>query len=235
MIATALRVEIERYAQRARHDNPLFWKAEAGSLTAACIAKYLANLHHLLLHTPACMTRARHQALQMGAAPLASHFAHKLGEEDGHDAWAEHDIDKVSAQLPTRVPRPEVLDSMHDLVSFIGRIIDEDPCLYLSYLLFVENLTVLLGPEWLRLLEDRCGIPCSSMTVVKNHADLDREHVEEALDTIDALVADPQKLPRMREVLLESMAHFDRFCAEITQEARDTRAALDAASHVSAA
>jgi len=76
------------------------------------------------------------------------------------------------------------------------------------------------------------------MTVVGNHIELDRDHVEAALDEIDALVADPTKLPRMREVLLDSFAHFDRFCAEVTS-LRDASygsgLSRDAARHVSAA
>jgi hypothetical protein len=73
------------------------------------------------------------------------------------------------------------------------------------------------------------------MTVVANHAELDREHVQEALDEIDELVGDPRKLPRMRAVLLESMTRFDRFCAEITEERTHDARASRASQHVSAA
>jgi hypothetical protein len=180
------------------------------------------------------LARARDRAAASGDSALAGHYAHKLSEETGHDAWAEHDIQRVSAQAMAAVDR-ETVPAMRDLVAFIPKIIDEDPALYLSYILFVEHLVVVLGPEWLLLLEQHCGIPRSSMTVIGNHAELDREHVEEALDSIDDLVGDPTKLLRMREVLWESMAHFDRFCAEITQESRDPRASRDAAPHVSAA
>jgi hypothetical protein len=235
MIATALRAEIDQYAVRARRSNPLFRKAEAGLLTAGRIKDYLTNLHHLLLHTPAFLTRARERANALGDGSLAKHYEHKLGEEVGHDVWAEQDIERISAKVTER-SKVAVVASMRDLISFLASIIDEDPALYLSYILFVEQLTVILGPEWLQLLEERCGIPRSAMTVVGNHAELDREHVEEALDSIDDLVGDPRKLPRMRAVLLESMAHFDRYCAEITEEPSvDARASQDAPQHVSAA
>ena len=106
--------------------------------------------------------------------------------------------------------------STRALLAFLESTIDEDPALYLAYILFAEYLVVLLGPEWLTLLEERCGIPRSSMTVIGNHVELDKEHVEEALAHIDDLVSDPRKLSRMREVLLQTIEHFERFCDEVT-------------------
>ena len=234
MIAAALHAELDQFVGRARRHNPLFCKAADGSLSPEHITRYLTNLHFLLLHSPVHLKRAGERARRLGDAPLAKHFDHKLGEETGHEVWAEHDLESVSAQTALPVDR-EVVPSVHGLVAFIAEIIDEDPLLYLSYILFAEGLTVIVGPEWLQLLEERCGIPRSSMTVVANHAELDREHVQEALDQIDNLVADPRKLPRMRAVLLESMARFDRFCAEITVEATHNARASRSSQHVSAA
>jgi pyrroloquinoline quinone (PQQ) biosynthesis protein C len=234
MIAAALHAELDQFIARTRRNNPLFCKAAEGSLTPEHISRYLTNLHHLLLHSPAHIARASERAKDLGDGSLAKHYDHKLGEEIGHEVWAERDLEKVSAQVAVPASR-EIVPSMRELLGFIAAIIEEHPSLYLSYALFAEGLTVILGPEWLQLLEERCGIPRSSMTVVANHAELDREHVQEALDQIDDLVGDPRKLPRMREVILESMAHFDRFCAEITQErAHDARASRSS-QHVSAA
>ena len=235
MIANALRVEIERYAAKMPRSNPLFYKAVDGTFTPVRMTVYLANVHHLVCHTPIFLVRARNRARQLGDACLAEHYEHKFGEEQGHDAWADRDIERMSAMSTVPVKR-DVLPSIRDLVGFLATTIDEDPTLYLSYILFAEYLIVLLGPEWLRMLEERCGIPRSSMTVIGNHIELDREHVEEALDQIDDLVGDPGKLPRMREVLLEVLAHFDRFCAEVTEEtAQGAWTSPDSVRHVSAA
>jgi pyrroloquinoline quinone (PQQ) biosynthesis protein C len=220
MIANALRARIATYAVDMKRSNPIFYKAEDGTLTSTQIARYLANVHHLLLHTPIYLTRAQVRALAVGNEALARHYEDKRGEEAGHEAWAEHDIARVTELLPAPVNR-DVAPAVNDLVAYIARIIEEDPCLYLAYILFVEQLTVMGGPEWLRLLEERCGIPRSSMTVVGKHAELDREHVEEALDCIDALVGDPRRLPRMREVIETSIALFDRFCIQVTEVKHD--------------
>jgi hypothetical protein len=235
MIGDALRSEIDRYAVEMRRSNPLFLKAEDGSFTAQCVARYLANIHHLICYTPVYLARARDRARALGDERLAAHYQHKLGEEEGHDAWAERDIQRISKQARLSVKR-EGLPAICELIEYLGRLIDEEPALYLSYVLFAEHLIVIVGPDWLRLLEERCGIPRSSMTVVANHVELDKDHVEEALESIDDLVGDPRKLPKMRDALLRSLSYFDRFCAEVTaEELDDTCTSRDAASHVSAA
>ena len=235
MIGDALGVEIAAYAVEMRRTNPLFTKAQDGTLTADRIASYLANIHHLIRYTPIYLARARDRARALGDERLAAHYQHKRGEEVGHDAWAERDLERVSAQTMRPVAR-DVVPAIRDLVAYLADMIDEDPTLYLAYILFTEQLIVLLGPEWLMLLEERCGIPRSSMTVIDNHAELDKEHVEEALEQIDDLVGDPKKLAKMRDALRASIAFFHRFCVEITSvEVRDDDSARDIASHVSAA
>ncbi len=214
MIADALRAEIETFARKKCRENLLFRMAEEGTVDTACIRAYLTNLHHLLRNTPICLVRARKLAIARGDQKLAEHFRHKLIEEAGHFRWAEDDL----ASLPATVgAAPGVLPSMEHHIAYIVRIIDEDPSLFLGYILFGEYFTVEIGPEWLRLLEERCGVPRTSMTAVGNHIEIDQGHVEEALEHIDDLVGDPRMLPRMREVLRESMDNFYAFCTELAE------------------
>jgi len=182
MIANALRVEIERYAARMKRSNPLFWKAEDGTFTSECMVNYLTNVRHLVWHGQLYIGRAGERALAVGDAALAKHYQHKRREEAGHEAWADRDIQRVSAASMGPV-NPDVLPSVHGLVAFLATTID----------------------------------------------------VEEALDQIDALVGDPRKLPRMRAVLLDVLAYFDRFCAEVTEERHETWVSPDVERHVSAA
>jgi hypothetical protein len=234
MIGRALRAEVEAYAVAMRRTNPLFTRAEDGTLTADCLARYLANVHFIVSLTPPFLARARARALELGDGALAAHFAQKSGEEVGHDAWAARDLERVSAQAAGRVPRG-VLPAMRELTDYLMQLIDTDPALYLSYILFTEQLIVALGPDWLRMLESRCGIPRTSMTVIANHAELDRHHVEEALAEIDDLVGEPKKLPLMRQALQTSIAHFERFCVQVTCTETTDGALVATARSVSAA
>lgn len=216
MIADALRLEIERYSVRMRRSNPLYSRAADGTLTADHVARYLTAIHSLVLHTPVHLKDAEARARACGAVGLATHFREKLGEEQGHDEWAANDLNAVASRAASTTPA--VHPEMQQLIAFIEHVIERDPELYLAYILFAEYLTVLLGAEWLDLLESRCGIPKRSMSVIGNHAELDKRHVGEALATIDALVAEPRKLPAMREVVTTAMARFDSFCRGILEE-----------------
>jgi pyrroloquinoline quinone (PQQ) biosynthesis protein C len=227
MIADALNCEIRAYVARMREVNPLFSKAEAGALTTSTMSLYLANIRYLIGHTVPFLGRARELAANAGDVALAAHYGHKLAEETGHEQWAEDDLARMRQHGATATA--EVLPAMRALVQFTSRIIDEDPVLYLAYILQTEQIISEIGPEWLRLLEERCGIPRQCVSVVDHHAELDREHTDEALELIDELVGDPRKLPRMREVVVESIALFQRFCEELTAGAEDARS-MDHAS-----
>jgi len=231
MIGEALRTEIEAYAAR-RRDNPVFRAAEEGRLTRAMVARYVANVGYMVGITPANLRRAHERASAKGDEKLAAYFAQKLREETGHHVWAERDLESLSSTtLPVEQDRT-VTAAIEELARYLEETIDRDPALYLPYIAFAEYITVILGPEWLALVEQRCGTPRSSMTVIDNHIELDREHAEEAFACIDDFVSDPKMLGPMREVLKCVVTYFDRFCAEIisTADAFDDRVA-----HVSAA
>lgn len=217
MIADALRCEVEAYATRMPRTNPLYARAADGTLTARHLTHYLASLHYLLACSPLTLAAACRQATARGDAALAEHFAQKLGEETGHDEWAHDDFVRMRAQASTAA-KLEPCGAMRDLVAFIDDLVARDPRHYLAYALFAEYLIVLLGPDWLDLLERRCGIPRSAMTAIDRHAELDRDHAEEALDLIDSFVPDPRQLEPMRTVVQSTIELFERFCFEVLAE-----------------
>jgi hypothetical protein len=216
MIGHALRLDIERWA--ASHaGKPLFQFAASGRLTKTMVMRYIANVTHLTRQTPAHLKRARDRSRALGDSSLAAHFAQKMGEEVGHAEWGDADLECLR-RLVVSPSTPELTPSIRMLVSYIEQTIDQDPACYLTYIAFAEYVTVLLGPELLRHIEERCGVSRSSMTVVDNHVELDRAHAEEGFAVIDDLVADPRKISALRRTLGEVFAFFDRFCEEVTHE-----------------
>ncbi len=222
MIADALKTDIDTYAARMPEQNALYSGAASGRLTPEMVSYYLFNIRHLLHHTPLHLERARARALALGERGLAEHYATKAVEEHGHERWAENDLRRVRDELEA-APSGGYAPALLDMLRFIEETIDRDPIDYLAYILFAEYLIALMGPEWLALIEERCGIPISMFSVIANHAELDREHSSEGLDTIDRLVRDPAKLAPMRHVLRRTFAYFDRFSAEVTS-VKGTRA-----------
>ena len=218
MIGDALRVELERYAATLEQENPLYIAARRGTFTPEVAARYLVNVRHLVRHTSPHLKRARARALARRVPALADHFDHKLAEERGHDLWAEHDLQKLRARFGT----PDdagIVPTLTALLEFLERTIDRDPALYLAYVLFAEYVIAARGAEWLAVVQDVCGIPIGSMSVIAKHAELDREHTHEGFETIDALITEPAMLAPMRDVLLTSRDLFEGFCSEIVSHA----------------
>lgn len=215
MIAQELKVSIERYAPQMQSENPLFCRARDGALGPEHLAHYLASVGFLIDHTQSHLRRAAVRARQDGNEALALYFEQKGGEERGHEQWARSDLARVRP-IPHDA-RLQPVAAMRELVECIEQTIERDPVLHLPYMLFAEYFVTLLGPEWLRLLEERCGIPRSSMTVVNNHAELDREHAAEAFERVDELAGDPRYLDEMQGVIARTISLFGRICSEVVQ------------------
>jgi hypothetical protein len=226
MIGQALRIEIEAFTSH-RDDIPIFRAAARGEITLAMARSYVANMGYLVSFTPKFLKRARDRARVIGDAPLAEFFGNKIKEEAGHGVWAERDLEKLDVEQSKRdsgiIDVPHLAQAVHELTEWTAKTIDEHPALYLSYIAFAEYMTVILGPSWLKLLEERCGIPRSSMTVIDNHVELDREHAEEAFALIDDFVTDPKMLGPMRATLARAMAHFNALGAEIVAMSDSTK------------
>ena len=98
--------------------------------------------------------------------------------------------------------------------TYLQETAGSNPQRYLAYLLFAEYLTVLLGGEWVAVLEQQCGIPADALSVVTRHVELDRHHVREAVAEFDELLATVDAAPVLR-TLHTSMHLFERFCDEL--------------------
>jgi hypothetical protein len=160
------------------------------------------------------LLRARDRALEMGKTELARHYHAKYEEELGHEAWAQNDLRALSESFNLD-GEPRVLETVRSLVEHLENQVEEDPTLYLTYIVFTEYVTVLLGPELLKMCEERCGIARSSLTVVDHHVHLDIEHAEEQLQHIDEVVDDPRYLEPIRNALRTTMDYHWRFLRDI--------------------
>jgi hypothetical protein len=214
-VSETLKADIEAYVARSRTDNQLLTRARRGELTPNAVAKYLDGLRYLLQHTDVNLRLACARAAQLGRTELAQFFEHKAEEERGHEQWADSDMAGLTARFGVTSPKAPAR-SIASLLDYLRTIIVEEPTQYLAYILFVEYVTVLIGPEWLRLLDERCGIPVSLMSVIDKHVELDKEHTAEGLKEIDRLVDNPQSVEPLRRALRCSMEYFDGFCSEVS-------------------
>ena len=205
-----LRSDIDDFVREFRKSSRLLNLAENGKLSVALVGRYLRSIHYLLRHTPIHLSRAEQRAQTLGHQDLAAYYAAKKTEETGHDRWAESDISLLSKTFGVIVsddPTP----AMISIVEANSRVIEESPFHYLAYILFAEYLMIVLGPEWIRALSEKCGVPASHMSAIGNHVELDKDHVEEGCAEIDALVATDQAEP-LRIALRGMMERFSVFC-----------------------
>lgn len=214
MISDALRIDIEKWAS-AKDTRPLFAMAKSGHLTKEMVTRYIANVTFMIGYTPRNLRLARDQARAQKNEALAAYFAHKIEEEDGHEVWGSEDLESLE-RLVAAPHAMRVTPAIQALSEHVPAQIAEDPAFFLSYIAFVEYITVLLGPELLADIEANCGVTRAQMTIVDNHIDLDKAHVEENFAVIDDLVGDPRKLAPMRTALADVLGYFDRFCEEVT-------------------
>lgn len=216
MVAESLRQLVEDIREQARETYPLFSEARHGRVGPNHINAYLTSIHYLIQHTPIHLEKAEAQARDRGLHELSEFFSAKKGEEVGHDRWAENDLNQLKTMHD--ISPVGVAPSMVRLVSYLNELIEADPSLYIAYSFLAEYFTVLMAPEWLNNLEQYCAIPSSVMSVIGNHAELDKDHVADALSQIDRLV-DSSKLDPMRRAMLTAMDHYRNFTAEVLAHA----------------
>jgi hypothetical protein len=214
MIANSLKNEIEVYAARLLRSSRLFRLAQEGGVTPRTVGVYLFNLRYLFGQTVTHLKLACRESKARGWPALADYYATKAVEEQGHDAWADSDLARVTHQQDVMLPS-QPSPAMADLVHYLRKVITTHPQNYLAYTLLAEYSTVLAGPAWLKALEEKCGIPPSSLTAVGRHIELDQDHVSECFSQIDELIT-PLELPALTETLLRSMRYFERFFDEIS-------------------
>lgn len=217
-VSDRLKADIEDFVERTRRDNPLLHRARDGAIRPEVLAAYLTSIRYLVEHTPVFLKLAADRARAGGDLKLAAYFEQKIDEEQGHDQWAADDLAALRDRFGVAVPDAPT-PAMRELVGYVARVVDDDPTLYLAYILFAEYFTVLVGPLWIRALEERCGIPPGSLSVIANHVELDRAHVAAGLREIDALVDRPEHVEPLRRTLRGSMDHFEAFCRDLATAA----------------
>lgn len=209
MIVQDLKTKIEDYAARLERDNRLLRLARAGGVSSEIITAYLSGVLFMIRHTPIHLELAARQARAVGREDLAGFFLHKITEERGHDQWAMQDFKELAKLFGAAAAQPPHA-SMVALVGVVERAIGRQPASYLAYILLVEYLTVLIGPAWLAALEQRCGIPRHALSVVSKHVELDQQHVEDGLLSLNRLLTDADTAA-LTDLLARSIACYDAF------------------------
>jgi hypothetical protein len=108
-----------------------------------------------------------------------------------------------------------VLPSITALIDWIRATIDRDPLLLLPYVLFIEYLTVRLGPRFVEAVRS-IGIPKDALTVISNHAVLDKDHVLNDFQMAEQITANkPLHAALFRETVSRAASLYGAFLTEV--------------------
>jgi hypothetical protein len=196
----------------AKGSNRFLAKVDHASVKVTEVARYLFGTQYLISHTPGHLRLAIERA---EAPDLKDYFIEHLGEEVGHDRWAQDDIN-ILGRLASFAFKTYVSRKMVSHVAWIeSELIRKDPWLYPPYILSAEYLAVSAGPWFLERL-NAAGIPNKALSVVKNHAVLDALHVQQDCQIIDAFIdSNPDWQERYRQVVKRAIANYLQFLDDL--------------------
>lgn len=224
MLGNLVKSEVETFYSQLKTDSLFFRATEQGQVSEATLSLFISNLHYLVSHTPLHLQLAKRISTDRGHHKLATYFSQKIEEETGHDQWAATDLVSLKSTLP---PSSQITGAMLSLVDTVESLIRRSPYLYLPYIFQAEYLTVIGAPEWFELLESRCHIDRSKVSIVANHAELDKHHAAEGVDFLNQELAQGASPDEVRTVLAETLNLYKNFLNEVIHAtcARTTRTA----------
>lgn len=206
---------ITSYYSKMKTENVFFQSVYGGQVTVPEVATFIRNLTYLTQHSQLVLRLAVASAKEKGDDHLADFFVKKIADEDGHHKWGEMDFESIKKQFKVPAAADQIKDEMKSYVEDVQTMVKEDPYQLFVYILFAEYLTVVGGPDFLKAVDKACGVPKEYMSVIGNHAEIDREHVNDWAKESVELGLTEKDFERCRKVLDRVMGNYDRFCSSI--------------------
>jgi len=147
--------------------------------------RYLRAMHALTTASVPLLERAAAACARLDddwAPALAAYFAGHAEDERGHDAWLLEDLATAGEPAGSPLPPPLVVELAG---SQYYRIEHRHPAALLGYLAVLEGQAP--SPVLAGALAARTGLPAAAFRTVREHADLDAEHLAEVERQLDRL------------------------------------------------
>jgi hypothetical protein len=177
MISEKVKIKVENISKKIIETNNFFISAISGVLTKNHFEVLLNNYAFVIAHTPICMHLA---SLNSTDKYMEDFFDKKNIDEAGHVEWAYDDLSYLG-KTKRKVDLLKILNNAKLLIDYIIENIKIDVRTYILYIFIAEYLMVLLGP----FIVYNTNSSSVEFSVVKNHVELDKNHVLEDLIAID--------------------------------------------------
>ncbi len=208
---------IAQHFEQMKTKNTFYQRIFTGKLTVDELVLFIKNVSYLTSYTPVHLKMAHDVAQSKSLHQLAAYFKSKQKEEQGHDEWGKQDIQGIASQFAVSIQNVPVLSEMKSYVLANESMIKKDPFLYFVYILYAEYYTVIAGPESLAAIEKHCKVPQDLVSIISNHAELDKYHVEDWAQEARDVGLDPKSLPIYLTNLDEILQRYDNFCQALSR------------------
>jgi hypothetical protein len=166
---------IERYANNIMANSTLIEKAQKGTLKREQIGLYLFNLYFILSHSPVHTYNAKKVALKKGWTDLADFLEELIDFEKGHDDWAVDDLENFGLD-EMLIDKFSIVPATKELAAYLHEISQRRPHSYVAYHFYSAYMALLIGPQFLNLLQLNCGISISEISIMTKYQLLDDEY-----------------------------------------------------------
>jgi hypothetical protein len=213
-IADELKAFIEKYAQNIKVNSLLFEKSKTGELTREQVGLYLFNLYFILSQATVRTETALKVARSRGLDKLALFFEDLIEFEKGHDEWAVDDLDKFGFD-ELLLDSFTIVPAMKEISAFMHELAQRRPHSYIACHFYSAYIALLIGPEWLELLQLNCGISVTEVSIMQKYQLFDEEYnfndfskVENFTDGLDVVrvVSDLEIINKLFTLFLNEIA-----------------------------
>ncbi|MFJ3231117.1 iron-containing redox enzyme family protein [Streptomyces sp. NPDC086787] len=187
--AAGLRVKLGLAAPPLRAATAALWRPGPAGLRRRYV-EYLYAMHAVVRASVPLLERAARRCAELAgddpvAEPLGRYLGSHAEEERGHDTWLLEDLAAAGADpraALTRLPYPLVADLAGAQYYWIEH---HHPVALLGYIRVLEGNA---PAPWLadRLAADT-GLPAAAFRTVREHAELDTDHLTDLDDLLDTL------------------------------------------------
>lgn len=150
----------------------------------------LLNTYHYVKQSCPLMRAAERLARERNLIELANYLERHTEEETDHDVWLLEDLEQLGVpkamatnSLPSRYAAAMVGSQLFLMQEYT-------PLTLLGYIYVLEAYPP--QAKALKWITERHGIPAEGLRTLLDHSDLDQEHRDDLIKSIDTLVVNPR-------------------------------------------
>jgi hypothetical protein len=186
-------MDVARESVRRIDHHPVAGRLVRGTLPADIYVRYLAQVRRQIRGSAPMLEQTGSRLRAMRREELSSLFLRKAGEEDGHDAWALSDIERLGFE-PSVLERECSFAAVDAYIAWTAYCVELSPVAVLGVAWILEWFGLCRAGMAADAMIRQSGIPhiASAVRFLRGHADADAAHVQALREALDD-ITDPRE------------------------------------------